>query len=303
MLGKRMFGILLLFILAVLPSAPYAETFYHWVDEKGVYNFTNDYEKVPLEYRGRTKRIVAETPLEERNISKPLTDGDLTPKEDNTGGSLDSEKNALRESQAQWEDQTRQASEDYEAATGRFVDESDKLIQRRYGSHQQYKSAISEMETLREERATYATRLAKAKEILNFISKEAGESSRDPQWTKDGSSSGQASRSAAKIQTDIHGRDKSWWAGKMAALRTELRQALDGYEKAYQQYTDYIEKLDRSRFGGLSLTQYQMISTNLGILKDDIQKQATRAADVNERIRKLIKEAEESKADLEWLKE
>ena len=43
--------VLLLSLVFISPS--YGATIYHWVDKNGVANFTDDYEKLPFEYRNQ----------------------------------------------------------------------------------------------------------------------------------------------------------------------------------------------------------------------------------------------------------
>ena len=43
--------VLLLSLAFISPS--YGATIYHWVDKNGVANFTDDYEKLPSEYRNQ----------------------------------------------------------------------------------------------------------------------------------------------------------------------------------------------------------------------------------------------------------
>lgn len=50
---RFIFVLLFLFILASSASA----TIYRWVDEKGVVNFTDDYSKVPAEYRNKVEEV------------------------------------------------------------------------------------------------------------------------------------------------------------------------------------------------------------------------------------------------------
>ena len=66
----------------------------------------------------------------------------------------------------QSEQQLKQAEEAYGAVNKDYLEESDTLIERRYGSHQQFKSTIMGMTILRQERDRYEARLIEAKETL-----------------------------------------------------------------------------------------------------------------------------------------
>lgn len=50
---RLIFVLLFLFIFASFATA----TIYRWVDEKGVVNFTDDYSKVPPEYRNKVEEV------------------------------------------------------------------------------------------------------------------------------------------------------------------------------------------------------------------------------------------------------
>jgi flagellar biosynthesis chaperone FliJ len=84
-------------------------------------------------------------------------------------------------------------------------------------------------------------------------------------------------------------------------VRGKLEDAVQNYEKSYEEYCKNIEKLGPSRFGGLSLTQYQMTSLRLNSLNDQMTKYQDQIAEVKEILEKLVKEAKETKADPAWL--
>lgn len=56
---KNIFKILILtmVIAVILPTATFAGTIYKWVDDEGVTNFTDDEEKVPVEYRDQLEEF------------------------------------------------------------------------------------------------------------------------------------------------------------------------------------------------------------------------------------------------------
>jgi hypothetical protein len=200
-----------------------------------------------------------------------------------------------------WEGQLGEASENYRAANQEFLNESDKLILRKYGSHQQFKSTILRMDRIREERAKYEAKVIEAEVMLQKISREAEESKADPDWLTGASTPGQRAVSYT-AEMDIYGQDEAWWREKVLTQREQLKEAVEKYEKIYEEYSKEAEKLGPSRFGRLSLTQYQMTSGRLDILKDEMAKYRLQISEATEMLKKLVKEAEESKADPDWVK-
>jgi hypothetical protein len=289
---------ILLFIIMTLPSILSAETFYHWMDEEGVYNFTNDYEKVPFAFRDKAERKVLPDVSESRSPTVPSSQPAPKDGEDKNEDIVGSQR-TWREGEESVGDRTlEQISESYEAAKKRYLDRSDELILRRYGSHQQFKSTILELTPLREEKNRYEAKLMEAKEMLKRTSGGTD-------------SDGLAFRLRAprpdspnpvEAETDLLGRNRAWWISNISLQRQQLDTAIQNYEKAYKIYTDDIDKLDPSRFGGLSLTQYQMISTRLGVLKAEIEKYAKQVDEAAAGLNELMKEAEKSRANPEWLK-
>jgi hypothetical protein len=58
----------------------------------------------------------------------------------------------------------------------------------------------------------------------------------------------------------------------------------------YKEYSKVAEKLDPSSFGRLSLTQYQMTSLKLGILKEEMAKYQLQINETAETLKKLLEE-------------
>ena len=81
-----------------------------------------------------------------------------------------------------------------------------------------------------------------------------------------------------------------------------MEEATKGYEELEKEVVKNAEGMGPFRFGGLSLTQYQMISNRVTMLNEQMEKYRARMVEANEMLKKLSREAEESKADPEWLK-
>jgi hypothetical protein len=140
--------------------------------------------------------------------------------------------------------------------------------------------------------------------MLEKVTRQAEESKADPSWLT-GASVLRLSTSLfqEEISTDIYGRDEAWWRSKVFDQREQLKKAVEDYEKAYEDYSEHVEKLSPSRLGRLSLTQYQMFSCRLDILSKEMTRHQVRMTEANEFLKRLLKEAEESKANPEWLRQ
>jgi hypothetical protein len=296
-MGKAILLLILLFFF----SPSYGATVYQWVDNNGTYNFTDDYQKIPSAYRNQVHLKKMEDVPEMGPPALPSTPKAAPRKEEVKKDILGLGEEWWRDKVRPWEGQLGEASENYRAANQEFLNESDKLILRKYGSHQQFKSTILGMDRIREERAKYEAKVIEAEVMLQKISREAEESKADPDWLTGASTPGQRA-SSYTAEMDIYGQDEAWWREKVLTQREQLKEAVEKYEKIYEEYSKEAEKLGPSRFGRLSLTQYQMTSGRLDILKDEMAKYRLQISESTEMLKKLVKEAEESKADPDWVK-
>jgi hypothetical protein len=290
---------LLLSLIFLSPS--YGATIYHWVDRNGIQNFTDDYDRIPFAYRNEVHlRVIEDTP-EKGLLPTPRA---MSQKEETKKDVFGLGKEWWRKKVQPWERQLEEASENYEIKDKEYLEESKTLITRKFGSHQLFKSTILGMDRLRVERDRYEARLIEAKEVLKTISKEAEESGADPEWVTGGSELLQpASVKAEGIRMDAYGGDEAWWRGEVLARRERLKEAVEKYEQAYEKYSKSIEELGPWRFGGMSLTQYQMFSCRLDTINSEMAGYEAQIVEASERLKKFLKEAEESKVNPDWVKQ
>jgi len=104
-----------------------------------------------------------------------------------------------------------------------------------------------------------------------------------------------------EIRTDIYGRDETWWRERVRPWKEQLKEATENYERVREEYMKQAEGLGPYTFGKMSLTQYQMLSSRLNILNNDMEKYHAQMVEANEMLEKLSKEAKETKADPAWL--
>jgi len=104
-----------------------------------------------------------------------------------------------------------------------------------------------------------------------------------------------------EIKTDIYGRAGTWWRGKVRPWKGELKEASERYEDVRKEYMEQAEGLGPFNFGKMSLTQYQMLSSRLEILRQEIRMYQGQMAEANEMLSKFSREAKETGAGSAWL--
>jgi len=289
--------------LLMIPFLIHAEV-YKWIDDKGTIHFTDDYSNIPSSYQEQLKIEIWRGIQEEETPLEPQKTILRSEKEQAKTEPYRQEEAWWRGEVSPWKKQLNEASENYELTNKEFLGESSNLIVRKFGSHHQFKSTILRMERIKEERSKYEARIIEAEGMLEKVTRQAEESKADPSWlTDDSVLRFSTSLFQAEISTDIYGRDGAWWRSKVFDQREQLKKAIEDYKKAYEDYSEYVEKLSPSRFGRLSLTQYQMFSCRLDILSKEMTALQARITEANELLKRLLKEAEESKANPEWLRQ
>jgi len=178
---KEIFSIFVILLFA-LPLQ--AGTVYKWIDKEGVVNFTDDLSKVPPSYRNRVE-------VEERkDVKEEVTP---PPPQAVTRGNGEEEIKAdiygrdeawWRDKVRPWKGRLKEATENYEATHQKYMEKSDELSRRRFGSPTQYKMNIIQLDRLKEERMRYEAQIAEVNEMLKKLSKEAEESKANPDWLK-----------------------------------------------------------------------------------------------------------------------
>ena len=287
---------------SVIPFLIHAEV-YKWVDDKGTIHFTDDYGNIPSAYREQHKVEIREDIQEEKASSEPRK---IIPGSKEERAKTDvyrQEEEWWRGRARPWEQQLKEASENYELTNKEFMGESGQLILRKFGSRQQFKSTFIRLDSIKEERSKYEAQIIQAEDMLEKISRAAEESKVDLDRGIGVLTSYQSDSSGtAEIERDIYGSNEAWWRQKLPTVREKLKDAVQNYRKAYEEYSKNIEKLGPYRFGGLSLTQYQLNSCRLEFLDNEMGRYQAQINEANEMLKKLLKEAEESKANPEWVK-
>lgn len=175
-------NVFILLILLVFTSPAFGATIYKWVDKEGVVNFTDDYNKVPSEYRDRVEtEIRGDTPKGEPLAppQTPIQKGEETKKDiygrDETWWS---------ERVSTWNDRIKAATAGYESINEKFMEKEGELSRIKYGSKSRHRIIIQELDRLKEEMMKFKAQIAEANEMLKKLSKEAEESRANPDWLK-----------------------------------------------------------------------------------------------------------------------
>jgi len=171
---------LILFILLIFISPAYAHTFYKWVDEKGIVNYTDDYNNIPSPYRNgvEIEYVHEESPL------PPVQKMTPQKREESRTDIYGQDEAYWRGKVRPWKEFLKAAEPNYEKAHQKFMGKAMEFSQKRFGSWSktQYKMNIIELDRLKEEMIKYADQIAEANEALEKISKEAREAKSDPEW-------------------------------------------------------------------------------------------------------------------------
>src|SRR4030043_91151 len=173
---------LLIPVLILLTSTIQAHTFYKWVDEKGVVNYTDDYNNIPSAYRNRVEIEW----VHEEGCSPPVQKM-IPPKREQTKAYTYGQDEAYWRGKVRpWKEFLKAAETNYERAHEKFMDKAMEFSRGRFGtwSRTQYKMNIIELDKLKEEMIKYADQIGEAKEALEKISKEAREAKANPDWLK-----------------------------------------------------------------------------------------------------------------------
>jgi hypothetical protein len=103
-----------------------------------------------------------------------------------------------------------------------------------------------------------------------------------------------------ETRRDIYGQGEAYWKGRVRPWKEFLKTAETNYERAHERFMQKAEELSMRRFG--SRTQYKTNIMQLDGMKEEMLKYADQIGDAKEALEKISKEAEEVKANPEWLK-
>jgi hypothetical protein len=178
---------LFLFLSASVLAIPAsAATVYKWVDEKGVVNFTDDFNNVPSSYRDQVevKEYLMEGGSALTTLEGPTPPVTAQPKEEMRADIYGRDETWWRERVRPWNELLSKATENHEKVQQKFLAKAEELSTRTYWSRSQYQMNVLELERLNGELAKYEAQIGEAKERLEKLEKEAEELKADPNWLR-----------------------------------------------------------------------------------------------------------------------
>ncbi len=178
---KRVFICIL--VLCVFDSISFGDTIYKWVDKEGVAHFTDDYDKIPREYRNQVRTENTGAP---QNIGASTPSPPVASERQDEGKERDKYglgEDYWRSRALPWKNQLREATKNYENVQRRISDNMDERSGR-FLSRTQWNMARAESRQLLEERSKYEEQIKEAKEMLQKIAGEAEEAKANPDWIK-----------------------------------------------------------------------------------------------------------------------
>ena len=98
---------------------------------------------------------------------------------------------------------------------------------------------------------------------------------------------------------DAHGRGEEYWRETVRPWKKQLKEATEGYENTNRKIDDALEVV-KGRY--YSHTQYNFKRIEVEQLMAERGTYEAKIKEANEMLAKIAKEAEEAKADPEWLK-
>jgi len=108
-----------------------------------------------------------------------------------------------------------------------------------------------------------------------------------------------------ETRKDIYGQDETFWREKVRPWKEQLGEATANFKNAHEKYMEKLGELSQRRGGRWTRGWRDWIRLTiirLDRLRIDRAKYEAQIAEANEMLRKLSKEAEESKANPDWLK-
>jgi chromosome segregation ATPase len=146
-----------------------------------VFNFTDDYDKVPPSFRDRVQR---EEFLQEKETPAPSQAMNAKTTEATKTDIYGRDEAWWKEKVHPWKEQLREASENYKRVQSEYMLQAQGLSPFNFGkmSLTQYQMLSARLEVLNSEMETYQAQIAEAKEMLGKLSDEAKETMADPAW-------------------------------------------------------------------------------------------------------------------------
>jgi hypothetical protein len=131
------------------------------------------------------------------------------------------------------------------------------------------------------------------------VEREVGEDTSNAEPPASVQSPSQGSEEVRETRKDIHGMGETWWREKARPWNQQLKDATANLEAVNNKIIERTETFTQKYS---SPTQVNMYNAGLETLKGERAKYQAQVDEAKEMLKKLAKEAEDAKADPDWLK-
>ena len=269
----------------VIPFLVHAEV-YKWIDDRGTIHFTDDYSNIPSSDRERLKVEIRKDIREEETLSGPQK---IIPgvKEERSKAVISREEEVWREEKMRSSmKKLEEATANYESAQKRYLEKSEELSRRKFGSPTMYKFDIIQLDALNQERMKYKAQMEEADEKLRKLSKP-------DLW-------GAATVMGEEKTTDIYGIGEDWWRERVRPWKERWEELDASYGNAEKNFMEKAEDLSKRRYGNRHTIKAKIIE--LDRANKEALKYQAQIAENEEVLERISKDADESMADPEWIK-
>ncbi len=136
-------------------------------------------------------------------------------------------------------------------------------------------------------------------EYRDQVEREVGEDTSSAKPATSVQSPSKSSQEVRETRKDTYGLGETWWREKARPWNEQLKDATANLETVNNKIVEKSETISRKYW---SPTQYKMNMAELEKLKEERSKYQAQIDEAKEMLRKLAKEAEDEKADPQWIK-
>ena len=269
----------------MIPFLVHAEV-YKWIDEKGTIHFTDDESNIPSSYRGRLKVEIRKEIREEGTAPGSQEIVPRAEEEQTKAVVYGEEEVERRERTRSWMERLEEAIANYESAQQRFLQKSEQLSQRRFGSPTMYKFDIIKLDALNRERMKYKAQMEEADKMLRKLSKPDF-------WSA-------ASVIEEQKATDVYGIGEEWWRERVRPWKERREELNASYENAEEKLIEQSEDLSKRGFGNRHTIKAKIIE--LDRANKEVLNTQTQMGENDRELERISRDAEESMTDPDWLK-
>ena len=183
-------------------------------------------------------------------------------------------------------EQLKEATANYESAQKRFFEKSEELGRRRFGSPTMYKFDIIKLDALNQERMKYRVEMEEADEMLRKFSK--------PDFW------GAAAAIGEEQTVDRYGIGEDWWRERVRPWKARREELDASYENAEKKFMEKAEDLSKRRYGNRHTIKAKIIE--LDRANKEVLNYQAQISENERELERISRDAEESKADPDWLK-